>query len=145
MDKALTDLTSDIARVRKREEARLIKLAQKAGYFQRRMLTSDVEHMFATACAQAGPRQSQLRALEQTLTQKKAKQSADDRKRDANQKILLGAFLIAQMAHRPQDFDWVSTELEQFLDQHKDPKVAQLNKTTLAKWLGTSQETTNEH
>ncbi len=128
--------SSGIERVRKREEARLIKLAQKAGLFDWRMSSADLEALLRDGLKSLDPRQqSQLSRLETAMAVAKKKQSEYERRLDARRKILLGSFLIAQMQHKPVLKADLIPELEQFLDQHKDPNVAMRNKELLKEWL----------
>ncbi len=46
--------------------------------------------------------------------------SKRQRKDDTRRKILLEAFLIDQMEHRPEDFRWVKQELDKFLKTHTE-------------------------
>lgn len=132
---------ANIERVRKREEARLIKLAKKAGLFDWRIKTADLEALLSSGLKALDPRQqSQLSKLETAMAQAKKKQSEHERRQDAQRKILLGSFLIAQMRHKPVLKADLIPELEQFLDQHKDPNIAKRNKELLKEWLGEDGE-----
>jgi hypothetical protein len=81
------------------------------------------------------PKFSQLRKLEDKIAMAENKISTEERKLDARRKILLGAFLMAQVKHRPEQFDWIPKELEKFLDTHTSEKIAASNKEVLADWL----------
>ena len=130
----LAAFEADIARVRTREEARLIRVARKAGVFSRRIRTADLARMFATAL-DTHVKTSQLRQLEVKMTTFKRKTTAEERRLDARRKILLGSFLIAQFEHKPELKAQMQPELEQFLDQHRDAMVATANKELLADFL----------
>ena len=67
----------------------------------------------------------------------KKRQSEQARREDAQRKILLGSFIIAQMEHKPALKIEMASELEQFLDLHKEPKISERNKELLKKWLPT--------
>lgn len=121
--------------VRAREEARLIKLAQAAGYFDKRALSKDVRAMFDAFVAEQGPKQSQLTRLNKEVKTMAARQSQEERRLDTRRKILLGSFLIAQFEHKPALLAQMHGEIEQFLDQHKDKAVAEANKAILSQWL----------
>ena len=130
----LDALEGDIARVRAREEARLIRVARKAGVFSRRFRTAELERLFASAL-EGQVKASQLRQLEVKMTTLKRKSTAEERRLDARRKILLGSFLIAQFEHKPNLKAEMQPELEKFLDQHRDAKVAKANKDLLAEFL----------
>ena len=134
----LEEKEARVAKVRKREEARLIKLAEKAGLFQWRLSSAQLETLLRDGLAAADTkRQSQLLRLENDVKLTKKRQSEQARREDAQRKILLGSFLIAQMEHKPALKVEMASELEQFLDLHKEPKVAGRNKELLKKWLPT--------
>jgi len=132
----LEDQKKRIEQVRKREEVRLIKLAQKAGLFQWRLTSAQIDRIFRDGLQLAAPqKQSQLLRLEGNLKVATKRQSEQERREDARRKILLGSFFIAQMEHKPDLAAQLASELEQFLDLHKDPKIAMQNKTLLSDWL----------
>lgn len=137
MAERIATLEADIARVRSREEARLIRVARKAGYFRTRISTAGIKALFETAPRQTPrtPRHSQLTKLETEMTRLTHQTTAEARRDDARRKILLGAFLIAQFEHKPKLRAEMTPELDQFLDQHRDPKVAAANKALLADFL----------
>jgi len=130
----LAGIRSDIDRVRAREEARLIRVARKAGYFNRRFRTAEVERLFAAGLDRK-VKTSQLRQLEMKMTALKRKATAEQRRLDARRKILLGSFLIAQFEHKPDLKAQMQPELDRFLDLHRDPGVAKANKALLADFL----------
>jgi len=134
----LKEKEARVAKVRKREEARLIKLAEKAGLFQWRLSSVQLEALLRDGLAAADTqRQSQLLKLENDVKLTKKRQSEQARREDAQRKILLGSFLIAQMEHKPTLKAEMATELEQFLNLHKEPNIAERNKELLRKWLPT--------
>lgn len=128
-------LDSQIMRVRAREEKRLVRVAREAGLFDQAMSTADLKALFTDWLEKHPEKLSQLRKLENAMARAKSQESTEARKLDARRKILLGSFLMAQVAHRPQDFTWVPRELEKFLEQHKDTKVVASNKAVLSDWL----------
>lgn len=130
----LASLGADIDRVRAREETRLIRIAREAGYFKRRIRTDTLRHLFAP-CADTPSQLSQLKRLEMKMTALKRKATAEERRLDARRKILLGSFLIAQFEHKPDLKAEMQPELDRFLDQHRDAKVAAGNKALLADFL----------
>lgn len=139
------ELEEEIKRVRTREEARLIAAAKRAGYFSQAIKTADINEMFKQTLATMTPKHSQLRKLEDRMIKLNSRMRDAARRLDAQRKILLGSFLIAQINHRPEEFEWVAGELEKFLSQHKDANVAARNKEIMADWLGRndSPETTD--
>ena len=102
--------------------------------FSRRIRTDDLARMFATAL-DTHVKTSQLKQLEVKMTTLKRKATAEERRLDARRKILLGSFLIAQFEHKPELKAEMQPELDKFLDQHRDPKVAKANKEVLAEFL----------
>lgn len=134
-DPRIEALQAKIDTVQKREEARLIKLARSAGYFERRALSGDVRAMFDAFVAASKPKQSQLTRLQKEIKTMAARQSAQDRRDDTRRKILLGSFLIAQFEHKPELLAQMQSEIERFLEQHKDKTVVQTNKSLLNEWL----------
>ena len=131
----LTKMQAEIDRIRLREEKRLISIAQKLGYFDRAIKTPELVALLKDALAKHPVKHSQLRKLEDRMTQAKRKNATEERRLDARRKILLGAFLMAQVDHRPEEFGWVARELEKFLDSHDNKDVAASNKAVLADWL----------
>ncbi len=131
------DIAADIKRVRQREEKRLVTLARKSGFFGRRMSTAEITAMFQDLLKKnKTPKRSQLGRLEEQMNTVKRRKTAQERKDDARRKILLGAFLMAQIAHRPDEFTWLAGALENFLDTHPDATVAANNKLLMAAFLG---------
>ena len=126
-----------INQVRAREERRLIKLANKAGIFDVRITSRQIETMFTEQLDQLKPKkQSQLSRLETQMQKVQRKQTTQQRKDDTRRKILLGSFIIAQMEHKPALKADLIPELSTFLEQHKDPKIVANNKDLLKDWIG---------
>lgn len=134
-------LEAEAARIRAREEARLLRIAKAAGFFDLRYSSAEIASVFA-ALKEAKPkaRLSQLKNVETKMTILKSKTSQEARRIDTRRKILLGAFLMAQIEHRPKEFTWVADELEKFLDQHENPEMAASNKVILADFLGEGEK-----
>lgn len=128
-------LEAEIARVREREEKRLVRVAKAAGYFDQKITTDQLSKLLKTL-VKMNTRESQLKRLEDRMKVQRTKQSEFERKQDTRRKILLGAFLIAQIEHRPEEFTWVSGELRKFLDAHHDANVAARNKELMDEYLG---------
>ena len=122
--------------VRKREELRLIKIANKTGLFTKRISTAQLESLFRDGIEVLGHlKESQLLRLEIEMAKAKKGQSEEARREDTRRKILLGSFLIAQMEHKPVLRADMVAELDQFLELHKDPKAVERNKELLKEWL----------
>lgn len=129
-----------IAKVRRREEKRLILVAKQAGLFDWRLSTAQLETLLSDGLDallddETPAKTSQLSRLEISMAKAKKGQSEEARKEDTRRKILLGSFLIAQMEHKPVLKADMMAELDQFLDLHKDPKAVIRNKELLKEWL----------
>lgn len=131
----LQKMRDEAARIIKREEARLIRTARNAGYFGRQVKTPELEQLIKQGLEALPLKFSQLHKLEDKIAMAENKISTEERKLDARRKILLGAFIMAQVKHRPEQFDWIPKELEKFLDTHTSEKIAASNKEVLADWL----------
>jgi hypothetical protein len=139
----LSSLEADCKRVRAREEARLLRIARASGFFDIRLSSAEITSVFkALKDAKPNARLSQLKTLELTMATLKTRESADARRIDTRRKILLGAFLMAQIEHRPKEFAWVAQELEKFLDQHENPETAASNKALLSDYLAPAKKGT---
>ena len=133
-EEQLALLKAEIEWRRKNEEARLIRTAHRAGYFRRRVTSAQLTRML-TPTEDEPAVTSQLMKLEIRMANVKTKATAEERRLDTRRKILLGAFLIAQAAHKPEIKAMVKAELPGFLNQHRDAKVAANNKALLAEYL----------
>lgn len=131
----LQQMRDEAARITKREEERLIRTARNAGYFDRRVTTPELEEVIKQGLEALPVKFSQLHKLKDKIAMAQHRISTQDRKLDTRRKILLGAFLMAQVKHRPEEFDWVPHELEKFLNTHTSDKIAVSNKEALADWL----------
>jgi hypothetical protein len=136
----LEQKAAKIAKVRRREEKRLLLVAKKAGLFEWRLSTAQLDALLSEGLdafldAPAPTKKSQLSRLEIEMAKAKKGQSEDARKEDTRRKILLGSFLIAQMEHKPVLKADMMAELDQFLELHKDPNAVVRNKELLKEWL----------
>jgi hypothetical protein len=136
----LEQMTVRIAKVRRREEKRLLLIAKKVGLFDWRLSTAQLETLLSDGLDallddETPAKTSQLSRLEISMAKAKKGQSEEARKEDARRKILLGSFLIAQMEHKPVLKADMMAELDQFLEQHKDPKAVERNKELLKERL----------
>jgi hypothetical protein len=129
-----------IAKVRRREEKRLLLVAKKVGLFEWRLSTAQLDDLLSKGLdalldASAPTKKSQLSRLEIEMAKVKKGQSEEARREDTRRKILLGSFLIAQMEHKPVLKADMMAELDQFLELHKDPNAVVRNKELLKEWL----------
>jgi DNA-binding TFAR19-related protein (PDSD5 family) len=130
----IEQLEAEIERVREREEKKLIRIAKASGYFGQKITADELKKVLKSLAAE-NKKESQLKRLEDRMKVTKQVQSQQERKDDARRKILLGAFLIAQIEHRPEEFGWVAGELRKFLDTHPDQSVAQRNKQLMSEFI----------
>ncbi len=94
----LNALDVEIAREREREEARLIRLARKAGFFHVRMENEEIDALFRKPLLAEVRRPSTLARLEG----RRDAHYAGHRARDARRrKALLDGFVVAQCRHKP--------------------------------------------
>ena len=127
----LEEVETEIARVREREEKRLIQAADKAGYFGVRLGKDQIIDMFHGAIKTLKPKRSALAALES----RKARVAGDKRKNDARRKALLGGFLVAQCRHKPELHAAITADIRAFLKDHPSETVADRNMTLLEGFL----------
>ncbi|MFT5799521.1 MAG: hypothetical protein ACI84R_003598 [Candidatus Azotimanducaceae bacterium] len=125
-----------IAKVRRREELRLIKIAGKVGLFKQRVSSAQLEELLRSGLTELGELKiSQLLRLEEDMAKAMSAKNDEARREDTRRKILLGSFLIAQMEHKPVLRADMVAELDQFLELHKDPNAVVRNKELLKEWL----------
>ncbi|WP_419739473.1 hypothetical protein [Ruegeria sp.] len=124
-------LGAEAKRVRQREEARLIRTARKAGYFDRRVTNAELIRRLRPEVDRP-VKQSQLQKLETRMARTKRKATEEERRLDVRRKILLGSFLIAQLEHKPEIKTLVQDELPNFLDQHGVDYGTVINRTLSA-------------
>lgn len=123
--------------IRTREEARFLLVAKKAGLFDWRITSAELEQIFTTGLNNLDlQKQSQLSRLDTDMVKTKQKISEELRREDTRRKILMGSFIIAQMEHKPVLKAELIPELVQFLELHKDPKAVARNKELLKDWIG---------
>ena len=112
----LDALDAEIARVRGREERRLVRLARDAGYFDVQMKNEEILELFRDPVLDERKRPSTLARLE---TRRDAK-FAGRRARDARRKALLGGFVVAQFRHRPNVHAALAPDIREFLGSHRN-------------------------
>lgn len=138
MTDSIKDLAAAIKRVEDREHARLIMLATKAGFFERKISTPEIKDMFTGfLAALETPRQSQLQALKRKLSREQQKIKQRERIALVRKKILLGSFFIAQARHKPKFLPSLRANLLSFLELDKNKDRIQRNKTLLYAFLAT--------
>ncbi|MCZ8056668.1 MAG: hypothetical protein O9329_18380 [Microcystis sp. LE19-12.2C] len=139
-------LQVEVQRLRERDEARVLRLARKAGLFEQYWTLPELfECLTAFTDARRNGRASQLKLAEDRMARVKKIESEEERKLDARRKILLGSFLLARFERFPLERERMQGEILRFLDTHKDENVRARNKAILADILGgpggTSAET----
>ncbi len=128
---SLDALDDEIARVRKREERRLIRLARKAGLFHVRMLNHELDDLFREPLLAEARRPSALARLE---TRRDA-HYAGRRAKDARRKALLGGFVVAQCRHKPHFHAAMVPDIREWLLSHRSEKVGARNVEALSGFL----------
>ena len=128
----LDALDAEIARVRVREERRLIKLAREAGLFHVRIRNEEFDWLFREAFLAEPRRPSALARLEA----RRDAQYAGRRARDARRKALLGGFVVAQSRHKPDVHAKLVPDIRTWLERHRSPAVAARNIEALEGFFG---------
>lgn len=130
-------LEAEVRRLRERDEARVLRLAKRAGLFEHYWTLPELlAHLTEFAEARSKGRASQLKLAEDRMARVKKIESEEERKLDARRKILLGSFLLARFERFPLERERMQGEILRFLDTHKDEAVRARNKTLLADILG---------
>lgn len=135
--KRLAEMEAQVKRLRERDEARVLRLARRAGVFdQYWTLPELLACLTEFAEARKTGRASQLKIAEDRMVRAKKVESEEERKLDARRKILLGSFLLARFDRFPAERERMQGEIFRFLDTHKDENVRARNKALLADILG---------
>ena len=135
-EEKLEEIRTEIARVRAREEKRLIQAADKAGYFQHRFDASGTLAMFRAAIDALDPRKrSTLAKLEKDAAHLRNRMARATRSDDARRKALLGSFLVAQCRHKPEFHGAIASDIRAFLKDHPNKTVADRNTRLLEGFL----------
>lgn len=127
----LDALDEEIARVRGREERRLIRLARKAGFFHVRMKNEEIAALFREPLLAEVRRPSTLARLEE----RRDKHYAGRRVRDARRKALLGGFVVAQCRHKPEVHAAMVPDIRGWLLSHRSENVGAKNVEALSGFL----------
>ena len=121
-------IETELARVRAREERRLIRAADKAGFFNLNVSRAETEAMFRHAIKTcAAPRRSMLAQLNEKLAQARSRASKAARADDARRKALLGGFLVARCRQKPEVHTMFALDIRRFLESHENAEVAARN------------------
>jgi len=132
----LEGIEAELARVRAREEKRLIAAADKAGFFGHRFDAAATRAMFTAAIDALNPRKrSALAKLEQDAARQRSRLSRAARADDARRKALLGGFLVAQCRHKPEVHAAITADIRAFLKDHPSETVATRNLALLEGFL----------
>ena len=127
------ELILEIERVERREERRLVSIARKNGFFDRRFRNGEIDELFSTAMrTNPGRKDSTLRSLVRRL----ARLTHGSRRGETRRKILLGAFLTAQCRHSPTFHVTCAADIRDWLAKASDPDAAGRNSDALSEWLG---------
>ena len=124
----LDALDAEIARVREREEQRLIRLARKAGFFHVRMTNGEIDALFREPLLAEVWRPSTLTRLEG----RRDAHYAGHRARDARRKALLGGFVVAQCQRKPDMHAAMVPDIRTWLLSHRSEKVGARNVEALS-------------
>ena len=132
----LEEIEAELARVRTREEKRLIAAADKAGFFGHRFDAAGTLAMFTAAIDALNPRKrSALAKLEQDAARQRNRLAKAARADDARRKALLGGFLVAQCRHKPEIHAAITADIRAFLKDHPTETVATRNLALLEGFL----------
>ena len=146
-NKTPEELEDEMARVREREERRLITAADNAGYFDIRLKNEQIVKMVRDTIETLNPKRSALAKL----GDRKAQASNKKRKDDARRKVLLGGFLVAQCRHKREFHTAIVEDIRTFLKENRSETVAARNIQLLEAFLtdpashGTSPDQKDEN
>ena len=139
-DTALAALDAEIARVRLRDEQKLIKCAQRAGLFNVRISASALQQMMNIAIDTMQPPRSKLAALidKRKLHEQRARQAK--RSDEARIKAILGGFFVAQCRYQPKLFERYRPLIEAHIARHPVETTAAENATFMKPFLNALEE-----
>jgi len=127
----LDALDDEIARVRAREERRLVERARRAGYFRVRIRNDEFDAIFRDAFMSEPRPRSTLDRLEA----RRRARHAGERARDVRRKALLGGFVVAQCRYRPGVHARLAPDIGEWLETHRSGSVAERNVAALEGFL----------
>ncbi|MBF9051897.1 hypothetical protein GTA62_18435 [Roseobacter sp. HKCCD9010] len=120
-----------------REERRLIRAAEKEGFFRLRFKTSEIHEMVRIAI-DANPNRAY--STLSTLGARRGRLARNLRADDARRKAILGAFIVAQCRHKPELHASIQEEVRAFLWCHPDKGIATANIALLAPFFEGAQQ-----
>ena len=124
----LAALDARIALIRAREEAKILKAIRESGILDHKWSVPDIHRFLKRAVKdQKVLKISTLGKLEVQRSRLKVMISRATRDEDAARKALLGAFLVAQLRHKPVLLETLVPAITDYLGQHPDNDVAQKN------------------
>ena len=128
---SLDALDTEIARVRRREEQRLVRLARQAGYFHKRMKNEEILGLFREHFLNEPKRLSRLARLEA----RREARYAGRRARDDWRKALLGGFVVTQCRRKPDVHAALVPDIREFLWSHRNEEVGARNVEALSSFF----------
>ena len=127
---------AELARIRAREERRLIQAADRAGFFDLRFTHARTVAMLRRAVEEApDPKRSALARLRRDLGRIRTRVARAARTNDARRKALLGGFLVARCRHKPELHAGIAPDIRRFLESHAIAEVAARNVELLEGFL----------
>lgn len=135
----LTQMEAEAAALRRAAEARLIRIAGQVGFFEAVVTNAELVRALSAAMVRQ-PRDlslpprvtlNKLGKINDRILMAKARQSKEERARDARRKILLGSFLISEFQHDPDLLERMRGKLSDYLNLHKDAHVRAANRALL--------------
>lgn len=144
MKQSYKDMNAKLTKVEAREHARLIRIAQKSGFLDIKLTTSEIEAVFdAFMKSTDKKRLSQLKKLRLTLKRTQSAEKKTARRASERKKILLGSFFVAQARHKHKFVPGVRKQLMAFLEADKNAARVMRNKALLSVFLIDPKDTTN--
>lgn len=134
----LIKIEAEIERVKARDERRLIRAAEKEGFFAVQSSQAQMREMFR---AELDGRLSQKDSGLLKLQRRKSKTARDLRAKDAQRKAILGAFIVAQCRHKPELHASIQEDVRNFLWRHPDKGIAAGNIALLSPFFDDARHT----
>ncbi len=128
---ALQSIEADIARALSRAEQDFILMTNAAGWFDVRILSTDIMNGLEAILAMDDYPTSQW----DRFKQKRNRLTAKTRKSGVRVKTILGGFVVAQCRHKPDLHRRLAIDIRQYLGDHPYPAIAAKNLATLAGFL----------
>ena len=121
---AIEKVENEIVRVREREERRLIKAADRAGYFRFRIGSDEVVRLLQDMI---GNGEERRRSTLARLLARRERFRRSEQSRDARRKAILGRFLVAQCRHKPEIHAALAPDIRKWIAAHPHENVAARN------------------